>query len=382
MPADSSSDERARVGVIGTGWWSTAAHLPSLASYERADLVALADRDPAKLERAVCRFGSANTYSNHDQMLAEEGLDGVVVAVPHAAHFPVVRDCLAAGVHVLVEKPLALTSADAWLLVHQADLVERHLMVGYTYQFTSHAQAARDVVRAGELGKVTVVQVEYMVEMRSLFAGSGENEADLDGEMPGTDTYTHPAVAGGGLLQTAVTHVVAMALWTTGLRATRVTALMDNLEAAVDCVASAVVELGDTAVGTLTSTAIVQPGQTPSVRVTYHGTRGTMVHDLVAGRITVYSGDGPTRQSPELAAELRVPKELPARRFVDLVLDGGENPAPGEAAARTAELVEAAYRSNELRRTVKVPVTAPRGFADGAVVPPDYNWASLAVKVP
>lgn len=375
-----SNPSRARVAVIGTGWWSTAAHLPSLTSYERAEVVSLVDRDPQKLQRAIGRFGPRNTYTNHVDMLAAESLDGVVVALPHAAHLPVVRDCIAAGVHVFVEKPLALTAADAWLLVHEARRAQLHLMVGYTYQFTNHARLARDAVHSGKLGAIALIEVSYVVDMLSLFQGSSVGDPGSSAELPGRDTYTDPAVAGGGLLQSAVTHALALMLWTSGRRASRVSALMNDLGASVECLAAALVQLDDGGIATVSSTSLVHPGQPASVSVTYHGTKATMVHNLATGKVTVYKDDGDREDSPELAEEEVAPKELPARAFVDLILDGGESPAPGEFAARTVELVEAAYHSRHTGGTASVPVTVPRGFWDGEVVPPDYNWSSLSLR--
>ncbi len=84
-----------------------------------------------------------NTYDDHRELLAA-GVDGVVVAVQHAYHYEVARDALDAGVHVLVEKPMTLTAADAWDLVERAKSNGLHLMVGYTSQFTRHADAARE----------------------------------------------------------------------------------------------------------------------------------------------------------------------------------------------------------------------------------------------
>ena len=109
---------RARMGVIGTGWWATQAHIPSLRTYEKADLVGLADPDLEKLAKAASFYEVENTYADYHDLL--EKVDGVVIAVPHAYHYEIARDALDAGVHVLVEKPMVLTAAHAWDLVERA----------------------------------------------------------------------------------------------------------------------------------------------------------------------------------------------------------------------------------------------------------------------
>ena len=140
---------KARVGVIGAGWWATQHHIPSLKTYEKADLVGIADVKPEKAKAAADYYDIRNTYDNHQDLLAA-GVDGVVIAVQHAYHYEAARDALDAGVHVLVEKPMTLTAADAWDLVERAKRNGLHLMVGYTCQFTRHAKAAREIVRSGK----------------------------------------------------------------------------------------------------------------------------------------------------------------------------------------------------------------------------------------
>ena len=99
---------KARMGVIGAGWWATQFHIPSLKAYEKADLVGIADVKPEKAAAAADYYDIANTYGDHRELLAA-GVDGVVIAVQHAYHYEVARDALDAGVHVLVEKPMTLT---------------------------------------------------------------------------------------------------------------------------------------------------------------------------------------------------------------------------------------------------------------------------------
>ena len=103
---------KARMGVIGAGWWATQFHIPSLKTYEKADLVSIADVKPEKAAAAADYYDVRNTYNDHRELLAA-GVDGVVIAVQHAYHYEVARDALDAGVHVLVEKPMTLTAADA-----------------------------------------------------------------------------------------------------------------------------------------------------------------------------------------------------------------------------------------------------------------------------
>src|SRR5215813_10686665 len=96
---------KARIAIIGTGWWATQAHIPAVKANPLAELVALADTRPEAVARAAVGTG-ATTYTDYREMLAKEQLDGAIISVHHAAHYEITRDCLAAGLHVLVEKPM------------------------------------------------------------------------------------------------------------------------------------------------------------------------------------------------------------------------------------------------------------------------------------
>ena len=86
--------DRARIAVIGTGWWATTAHLPALQANPDADVAALADLRGDLLGKAADHFGVERAYTDYRAMLAEERLDGAVIAVWHAAHYEVARACL------------------------------------------------------------------------------------------------------------------------------------------------------------------------------------------------------------------------------------------------------------------------------------------------
>ena len=132
---------RARIGLIGTGWWGTYAHLPSLTTYPAADVVALADPSAERLARAAERFGVPAQFADYREMLARVELEGVVVATPHATHYAIAMDVLSRGVPLMLEKPMVLRAADARHLVRLANEKRVPLVIGYPYHFVEqHAQ--------------------------------------------------------------------------------------------------------------------------------------------------------------------------------------------------------------------------------------------------
>ena len=78
---------KARVGVIGTGWWSTQAHIPSLKGYEKVDLVGLADPNPANLAKAAEYYEVDRTYEDYRHLLSDAKVEGVVMVI-HAGKTP------------------------------------------------------------------------------------------------------------------------------------------------------------------------------------------------------------------------------------------------------------------------------------------------------
>lgn len=342
------ADERARIGVVGTGWWSTQHHIPSLKGYERADLVALADPDEGKLRAAAVAYDVSRTYLDYRELLSCDDIDGVVIAVPHAFHFDIASGALEAGKHVMVEKPMVLSAADAWTLVDLAEARGRHLMVGYTYHFTPHARRAYDIVRSGRLGELRFVSGLFASMVESYFRGQPDDYRDVFGfpvTGPGESTYSDPKIAGGGQGMTQITHGMGMVFWLTGQRATEVSSYMENFDLAVDLVDAVSYRLDGGAIGTMGATGTVAPNLPEQQEFRYYGSEGLLLQELVNGKLAFYGNDGTVEEYPDLPEAEIYPAGATSRGLVDLVLDGGANLAPADVGAVTVEFLEAAYAS-------------------------------------
>ena len=91
-----------RLAVVGTGWWSSEFHIPSLTAYDGAELVGLVDSDPERLRRVAEHYADLPTYSSIDELIAAGAADGVVIATPSATHYDIAAKSLAAGLHVML----------------------------------------------------------------------------------------------------------------------------------------------------------------------------------------------------------------------------------------------------------------------------------------
>lgn len=153
--------EPVRIGVIGCGRIAQAAHLPALAKADGVQLLGVADPSPS-LSKAVGGRYAVGSYGNTEDLLAQEGLEAVVVAVPDRLHLPLALQALAAGKHVLVEKPLAGTVADARELATQAAESGLVLQVGAMKRHDPGVEHAARAVRT-QIGEVLSISAWYRV---------------------------------------------------------------------------------------------------------------------------------------------------------------------------------------------------------------------------
>ncbi|GAC1508627.1 MAG: Gfo/Idh/MocA family oxidoreductase [Ktedonobacteraceae bacterium] len=176
-------DSRVGVGVIGLGGISTTVHLPGLQLCPQAEIVALCDSDLERLKRAAQQYHVTNTFTEYERLLAHPGLDAVVIATPTLLHAPIALAAIAAGKHVLVEKQLAMSYAEA-VQMHTAALQAgvRH-MTAFTYRFVPAMRYLRHVVAQGAIGLSRHLRVARLQEFPEInlgwrqqraLAGSGE----------------------------------------------------------------------------------------------------------------------------------------------------------------------------------------------------------------
>jgi predicted dehydrogenase len=147
-----------RIGVVGVGGIGRV-HARLVAAEPDCVLVAVADPTPESAEFAA-ELGVAR-YPDHESLLAGERLDGVVVAVPTALHALVGHACIAAGVHMLIEKPITDDVAAGIELVAAAEASGVRILVGHHRRFDPAVERARAIVRSGDLGRLVLVSAAW-----------------------------------------------------------------------------------------------------------------------------------------------------------------------------------------------------------------------------
>ena len=151
--------KKARFGVIGCGSIAEIAHFPSIQRTEGAELVACCDINEETAKQAAEKWGARVWYSDYRTMLAEcDDLDAVVIATPNNVHRNQAIAAAKAGVHVVVEKPLAPTNTEAWDIVNACRENGVKLMVGCDRRFWTHNQWAKQLVDEGVIGQVLMAR--------------------------------------------------------------------------------------------------------------------------------------------------------------------------------------------------------------------------------
>lgn len=336
------------IGVIGTGWWSTQFHVPAIISNVHGTLAGLADRDPSRLAAAGNAFAPRLVTTNHFELLADPEVDGVVIATPHSTHFGLAKDALLAGKHVLLEKPMTLTGADARELRDIAVAQDKGLIIGHTYQYTRHARRAREVVTNGEIGEITFVSALFSSMVAAYFQGNPEEYRKVFNfpvNGPAPDTYSNPTLSGGGQAWTQMIHLMDMVFTVTGLEAEKVFARMNNRDLDVDLIDSMSFALSNGGIGTAGATGQLQPGQPQQQEIRYYGTEGYLLQELVKGTMSIVFNDGREEILPDLSSDEVYPTGAPVDRLIEACQTGDYAREALDSSIAAVEFLEAAYRS-------------------------------------
>jgi len=152
-----------RIGLIGAGAVVQVAHMPVLKRLKSVELAAICDTDLPKARALASRFGIPDVFDDIEDLLGHERVDALLIATPNHLHESHILAALAAGCHVLVEKPLALTAAAAQRIAKAAEKRDRVVLPGMTHRYRPDAQAVRSFIQNGELGEIDSMRSSWHV---------------------------------------------------------------------------------------------------------------------------------------------------------------------------------------------------------------------------
>lgn len=141
------------VAIIGCGGITLQNHLPGLALCQDTRVVALCDNNPATLEKASRETGINVTSTNYEEIVQRDDVHAVIIATPNISHGPIAHAAIAAGKHVLCEKPISMTYEEAVGMAKAADAAGVRHMTAFTYRFVPAMRYLSHLIAQGDLGQ-------------------------------------------------------------------------------------------------------------------------------------------------------------------------------------------------------------------------------------
>ncbi|MGE8204648.1 Gfo/Idh/MocA family protein [Heyndrickxia sp. NPDC080065] len=188
-----------RLGVIGAGGIAVGRHIPAFQRLkEDVTIIAVSDVNGERAKSVAKEFGIPHAYENYHDMLPE--VDAVVICTPNKFHSEITVKALEAGVHVLCEKPMAVTVTECQAMIDAAKKANKVLSIGFHYRYMKESQAAKKVIDAKEIGEPLVVRVQALRRRK----------------VPGWGVFTNKDLQGGGSLIDYGCHLLDLSLWLMG----------------------------------------------------------------------------------------------------------------------------------------------------------------------
>jgi predicted dehydrogenase len=265
-----AEESKLRFGIIGCG----GAALPvaqALAGSTATTLVATYDVSSALARDIAGRYG-ATAHASLASLLADAGVEAVYIAVPHHQLAPLAAQALQAGKHALVEKPMALSLADADSLIGLAEA--RGLGLGVNYDLRQSAQAvqARKLVRAGAIGDVVALRIQTIIDKPLTYWEAGYSARWV------SSWRGSKGQAGGGVVLMNSSHQLDMVRFISGLEVVSVSGEIGVLVAPVEVedTASASLRYDNGAIGSLFAGAHLAGAEPGSERIELYGREGQL----------------------------------------------------------------------------------------------------------
>jgi predicted dehydrogenase len=312
-------------GVLGVAKIATSKVIPAMQKGRWSRVVAIASRDLSKARAAADALGIARAYGSYEELIADGGVEAIYNPLPNHLHVPWSVRAAEAGKHVLCEKPIALTAAEARELRAARD--RTGVQVGEAFMVRTHPQwlRARELIASGRIGELRLVVGHFSYTRRKP-----------------TDIRSRPEL-GGGALNDIGCYPITISRWLFGTEPTRVVAAVDrDPETGVDRLTSGILEY---ARGQASFTCSMDMGA--HQRLVAYGTTGRV----------------------ELPVPFTPPNDLPAR----VVVDGGSDPTGSSADVIELEPVDQyTLQGDQFSRAIRgegtVPVSLEDAIANMAVI--------------
>jgi predicted dehydrogenase len=321
---------RVRWGILSTSGFARTKVLPALRQCAHVELAALASRDLTRARAVADEFGISRAYGSYDELLADPDVDAIYNPLPNHLHVPWTIRALDAGKHVLCEKPIALSGAEAESLRAAAGRHPRlKVMEAFMYRLHPQWQRAVAIVRDGGVGEPLVVQTLF-----SYFNDDPEN-------------VRNQAEIGGGTLFDIGCYAISVARLVFGSEPRRALGIVDrDPRFATDRIAAGVLDFGS---GRRTASFTCSTQAQPYQRVHILGSEGRIEIEIPfnappdrACRIWHQRGGGPIE---EIGFPVCDQYTLEGDAFSRAILDDTPVPTPLDDAIANMRVIDAVFAS-------------------------------------
>lgn len=328
-----------RLAIIGCGGF-VRYHVKSIVDHvPEFRVVALCDTDRShadSLRKDFLPRKRPTYFADHRQMLAEAQPDAVIVSTPHTLHYRHCRDSIAAGAHVMVEKPMVTDPADARRLAAKADKAQKVLVVAVQGMFTDTFAYARKLLADGTIGPLQLVTGMLAQGWMKMTTGLWRQD---------------PKLSGGGQLYDSTAHVISAMMYLVDDPVSKVFCWADDKTAPVDINAVATVRFQNGVMATINSggncntwySHLVFQGQNALMHISPHG-----------GSFCV-TGRGLKRDITAVPKRWPAPSVTPARNFADSILGRTEPRCGGRLGILVSDLMDLIYKSVRTGQPVAAP---------------------------
>jgi predicted dehydrogenase len=328
--------DKLNIGIIGLG--RGAGHARRVAESERCELVGIADIVEDAAKGAAEEMGAQKWYKDYNEMIEKEDLDAAIISTPNHLHAPMSLDCMRAGLHVMVEKPMCNTMEHANEMVELADDTGLKLYVGYNYRWRPEYQMVKKIMDDGTLGRLQYAMcVVKSWRAESYYAHAGWR--------------TNWSTQGGGVLMNQATHHLDSLCWWMG-EAQTVIGYIENLyhDMEVEDTGSAIIKFKSGATLNLMASTAVQGSTAPPFE--FNGTDATLTF---SGGLLIKKKDEKEWEKIELP-EGGDTTTMQLDAFLDSIVNDTTPAVSAEEGRRALEVSLAIYKSSEDRAPVDLPL--------------------------
>ncbi|MCP4208492.1 MAG: Gfo/Idh/MocA family oxidoreductase [Shimia sp.] len=289
--------QKLKLGMVGggEGAFIGAVHRMAARLDGHWDLIAgCLSSTPAKAQRSADSIGLERSYRSFEEMAAmegarEDGIDAVSIVTPNHMHLPIARAFLAAGIHVICDKPLTTDLARAQIFAKECDNYDARFFLTHNYSASPLIRQAKEMVANGDLGKIRLVHAEYLQDWLS-------RPADPDNVQAAW--RTDPERTGGaGAIGDIGTHAYHLATFVVGENASHLSADLSSFVEGrqVDDNAHILLRFATGARGSIFASQVAT-GKENDLKLRIHGTKGGLLWEQENPNQLIYTPIGGTEQ--------------------------------------------------------------------------------------